>query len=121
MGRASPYLPIVPHYAVRPTFLLLQPRSRGAFFCARPGNAKGPVSDDGAFRTFLRWRGMLSDPADFSIRHALIWFQGRPGACRAESLLPAFNCGRECVGYRHDGAWGVGFKIGLGGIPPPEA
>jgi len=21
---------------------------------------------------------MLSDPADFSIRHALIWFQGRP-------------------------------------------
>jgi hypothetical protein len=38
-------------------------------------NAKGPVSDNGAFRTFLRWRGMLSDPTAFSIRHALIWFQ----------------------------------------------
>jgi len=24
---------------------------------------------------------MLSDPADFSIRHALIWFQGRPVVC----------------------------------------
>src|SRR5499426_2145457 len=54
-----------------------------------PSNAKGPVSDDGAFRTFLRWQGILSDPANFSIRHALIWFQGRPGACRAETLLPA--------------------------------
>src|SRR5262249_54427620 len=43
-----------------------------------PSNAKGPVSDDGAFRTFLRWQGMLSDPANFSIRHAPIWFQGPP-------------------------------------------
>src|SRR5262249_16095545 len=43
-----------------------------------PSNAKGPVSDDGAFRTFLRWQGMLSDPANFSIRHALIWSQGPP-------------------------------------------
>jgi hypothetical protein len=46
-------------------------------FCARPGNAKGPVIRDGAFQTFLRWWGMLSHPADFSIRHALIRFQGR--------------------------------------------
>jgi len=38
-------------------------------------NAKGPVSDNGAFRTFLHWRGMLSDPTAFPIRHALIWFQ----------------------------------------------
>src|SRR5262249_8447390 len=30
-----------------------------------PSNAKGPVSDDGAFRTFLRWQGMLSDPRQF--------------------------------------------------------
>ena len=42
-------------------------------------NAKGPVSDNGAFRTFLRWRGMLSDPTAFSIRHALIWFQEKVG------------------------------------------
>jgi hypothetical protein len=55
--------------------------AHAGLFCARPGNAKGPVIRDGAFRTFLHWRGMLSDPADFSIRHALIWFQGRPVAC----------------------------------------
>jgi len=42
-------------------------------------NAKGPVSDNGAFRTFLHWRGMLSDPTAFSIRHALIWFQKKGG------------------------------------------
>src|SRR5262249_39811286 len=29
-------------------------------------------------RTFLHWRGMLCDPPNFSIRHALIWFPGRP-------------------------------------------
>jgi len=55
-----------------------------------PSNAKGPVSDDGAFRTFLRWQGMLSDPANFSIRHALIWFQGPPLlALRARCWPPA--------------------------------
>src|SRR5262249_47677801 len=55
-----------------------------------PSNAKGPVSDDGAFRTFLRWQGMLSDPANFSIRHALIWFQGPPLlALRARCWAPA--------------------------------
>src|SRR5262249_21391833 len=45
---------------------------------------------DGAFRTFLRWQGMLSDPANFSIRHALIWFQGPPLlALRARRWPPA--------------------------------
>src|SRR5262245_30011156 len=68
------------------------PLTRG-FFCARPGNAKGPVIRDGAFRTFLRWRGMLSDPANFSIRYALIWFQGRPVACRAAT--EAAGCPRS--------------------------
>src|SRR5262249_20524088 len=64
--------------------------AHAGLFCARPGNAKGPVSDDGAFRTFLRWRGMLSDPAGFSIRHALIWFQGPPLlALRARCWPPA--------------------------------
>jgi hypothetical protein len=51
IGRASPYLSIVPHYAVRPTFLLLQPRSRGAFIAlARavqkaPSRMTGPLLD----------------------------------------------------------------------------
>src|SRR5262249_4669131 len=64
--------------------------AHAGLFCAQPGNAKGPVSDDGAFRTFLRWQGMLSDPANFSIRHALIWFQGPPLlALRARCWPPA--------------------------------
>src|SRR5262245_25851502 len=74
--------------------------AHAGLFCARPSNAKGPVIRDGAFRTFLHWRGMLCDPADFSIRHALIWFPGRPvvafsagGDGGAEAALPV--CGSE--------------------------
>jgi hypothetical protein len=52
-----------------------------------PRNAKGPVSDNGAFRTFLRWRGMLSDPTAFSIRHAFIWFQEISPITRAFSQV----------------------------------
>src|SRR5215475_8147639 len=68
-----------------------------------PSNAKGPVSDDGAFRTFLRWQGMLSDPAKFSIRHALIWFQVAAPPRTASALLAtgapptAANCGTNYV------------------------
>jgi hypothetical protein len=40
---------------------------------------------------------MLCDPADFSIRHALIWFQDRPLACRAA--------------YKEKPRWARGLKL----------
>jgi hypothetical protein len=70
-----------------------------------PGNAKDPVSDDGAvYWTFLPWRGMLSDPADFSIRHARIWFQGRPeGVPSGPIAVPAFRVASRV--QRDAGGW----------------
>ena len=73
-------------------------------------NAKGPVSDNGAFRTFLRWRGMLSDPTAFSIRHALICSRRKWGgwispitrafsqvgeACHEMAVIHRQNFGRD--------------------------
>jgi hypothetical protein len=65
--------------------------AQAGLFCARPGNAKGPVIRDGAFRTFLHWRGMLSDPADFSIRHALIG----SGAARWRATPTLLSLGKK--------------------------
>src|SRR5205823_1768344 len=73
-------LPPSAHYRVRSASQIRSDLARGIFrgalFFIRlrgPGNsaqrrgwvwrvnAKGPVSDNGAFRTFLHWRGMISD------------------------------------------------------------
>jgi hypothetical protein len=81
------------------------PRSRGAFCAAciasylprltgRGAMQKAPSRITGPFGRSSVGGECSSDPADFSIRHALIWFQGRPVACRV--AYPR-SCASSCL------------------------
>jgi hypothetical protein len=87
--------------------------AQAGLFCARPGNAKGPVIRDGAFRTFLRWRGMLCDPADFlnSSRSHLV--PGPPGGVLRRRFARQKDAPARrgaCRGFEGDIPLMVGFR-----------